>query len=83
MFLESELLLDEGTEFILEFTLPSVPRFIKAKGKVAWVTRPGIVGVDEDIIPGMGIKFVEISDEDRKKVEEFVDRKFKKLESTP
>ena len=83
MFLESDLLLDEGTEFTLEFTLPSVPRFIRAKGKVVWVTRPGIVGVDEEVTPGMGIKFIEISDEDRKKVEEFVEKKFRKAKFTP
>jgi len=75
IFLESDLLFDVGTEFLLEFTLPLHPGFIRAKGVVVWVTRPGVIGQERSDPPGMGIKFVEISDEDRKKLEEFIARK--------
>ncbi len=83
MFLESDLLLDEGTEFVLEFTLPTVSKFIKARGKVVWVSKPGIVGVNYESPAGMGVKFLEISEDDRKKVEEFIRKKLEKLDSIP
>ena len=78
MFLESELLLDEGTEFVFEFTLPSSPKFIRTKGKVVWVTRPGAVGVDINNPPGMGIEFVEISPDNEREVEAFIEKKLRK-----
>ena len=60
-FIRAELLLEQGEELELEFTVPGVPRLMHARARIAWVRRfpePPQQG-------GMGIEFLTMTEEDR------------------
>jgi hypothetical protein len=59
-FIRSDLLFEVGEELQLDFALPSGKR-IKTHGRVVRVARDS----GDDVIAGMGIKFVALSDADR------------------
>ena len=59
-FVRSDLLFEVGEELQLDFTLPD-GRAVRARGKVVRVARDS----GDDVIPGMGIQFVALSDADR------------------
>ena len=67
-FIRADLLLEQGEELALEFTVPGVPRAMRARGRVAWVrrfpeaTQPG----------GMGFEFVAMTEEDRAVLAEYL-----------
>jgi type IV pilus assembly protein PilZ len=70
LFLESHSLYPVGTSLRLEIKLPHHPDFpVCAAGEVVW-TRPKMERAV--LFPGMGIKFSQISDEDKERVIEFV-----------
>jgi uncharacterized protein (TIGR02266 family) len=67
-FLESELLLEVGTEIEVVFALPDRLRPVRARARVAWATRHDRAkGVS-----GMGVEFTDLSDDDRQSLAEFV-----------
>lgn len=66
-FLRSSLLFEVGEELSLEFSLPGGHR-IHARGRVVRVSRE----CDHGRVPGMGIAFVALADEDRAAVRAFV-----------
>jgi len=73
VFINTPRPLANDSEIEIEFVLPRADKKIRAKGKVKWaidqVDRPdGTPG----IIPGMGIKFIEISKEDIKKISSYL-----------
>ncbi len=70
LFVSTRKPLDVGTKLTLQFTIPDAAVPIKINGEVAWVTT---YDKASQLIPGMGIKFRELSDGDRKKLEEFID----------
>ena len=70
LFIEQFLPLAEGSETILEFSLPASRNRIKAKAKVAWV-RPKVI--ERICFPGMGLQFTDISDQDRAELLHFVE----------
>ncbi len=71
IFITSDLLLDVGEKLHLEFQLPGSSKPVVAEGTVVRVTRvPKIPG--KEFKPGMGVKFTKISDEDKKRLEEFL-----------
>lgn len=70
LFLSTYCLLTVGSEIDLEFTLPDGHE-IRVKGEVRWVREPRDL-VNSEVAPGMGIRFLALSDEDRTKIEEFV-----------
>jgi type IV pilus assembly protein PilZ len=61
-----------GTRFNLRFTLPISGNVITAEGVVVW-TNPYREG-EENLNPGMGIRFLHMSDEDITKLTDLVRR---------
>ena len=59
-FIRSDLLFEVGEELQLDFAMPD-GRQIRARGKVVRVARDS----GDDVIPGMGIQFVALTDADR------------------
>lgn len=58
-----------GAVVNLEFTLPDGHE-VKVKGEVRWVKDP--IDSDSDGSPGYGVKFEELSENDREAIEEFI-----------
>jgi uncharacterized protein (TIGR02266 family) len=67
-FLVSDLLLEPEETLLLEFRLPAEQAAIRAEAKVAWVRRFPKDGEQ----PGMGVRFVKMSPDDRAALEKFV-----------
>jgi uncharacterized protein (TIGR02266 family) len=65
-------LLPIGTYIELSFTLPSGHQ-IKVPGQVRWVRDPIIP--DENSSPGMGIMFEKLAIEDKKQIDDFIERR--------
>ncbi len=67
-FIRADLLLEQGEELALEFTVPGVPRPMRAHGRVAWVRR----FPDATQAGGMGFEFVAMTEEDRAVLAEYL-----------
>lgn len=63
--------LPKGTDTRLEFSLPASPKVITARAQVVW-NRKNFV--EKYLYPGMGIRFVEISGEDRAELIDFINQ---------
>lgn len=75
IFVKSSLLWKPGQSFNLSFTLPGFDKEIKVKGVVARSDdKYSIFTENDSSIPGMGIKFVDLSDEDRQIIKEFLSK---------
>ncbi len=73
IFVKSSLLWEPGQVFNLAFTLPGFDKEIKVKGVVARSDDKYSIFTETDSsIPGMGIKFIDLSDEDREIIKEFI-----------
>ena len=72
LFLETTKTLPIGATVLLSFTLPQCPRLITALGEVVW--SQGSRSRSSSLIPGMGIHFREISNEDEKLIAEYIKR---------
>ncbi len=70
LFIESTAPLRVGTDLTLEFALPDSPsEWMQAKGIVSWVCPKS----DQyTFSPGMGVRFIDISTEARRRIVEFV-----------
>jgi uncharacterized protein (TIGR02266 family) len=71
LFIDKFNPLPKGTDTHLEFSLPASQKIIAAQAKVVW-NRKNFV--EKYLYPGMGIKFTEISEEDRTEIMDFVNR---------
>ena len=76
-FIKTKKPLDEGTEFVFKLIVPKLPAPLAIRGEVRWVVREGSppppdVPADHD--PGMGIRFLYASDDERRAVEGVVER---------
>jgi hypothetical protein len=71
LFVEQLHPLNEGTEISLELYLPATRNVIPTKAKVVWTRRGFIQKVS---YPGMGLKFITISDRDRAELMQFVSK---------
>ena len=60
----------QGTEFVLRFNLPGDENAIQCRAVVVWSRQ---YHSESSPRSGMGIKFIEMTDEDAKRVREFVD----------
>ena len=73
IFVKSALLWEPGQVFNLSFTLPGTEKEIHVKGVVARSDDKYSIFTEKDSsIPGMGIKFVDLSDEDRLIIKDFI-----------
>ena len=70
-FIKTDRPLDIGTEFLFEFSLPSVGTTIKLTGKVQWIT--SLEEASEEQPAGMGIAFVFQDAESKKLIEQTVE----------
>ena len=76
-FIKTPKALKPGTEFIFKLTVPSVGEAISLTGRVMWVVREGEEPppqAPDATEPGMGIRFIYESDEERRKVHSTVER---------
>ncbi len=71
MFISTRSPLDIGTTIELVFHIPGREVPFRIIGEVAWVTP---YDRKSNLIPGMGIKFKNMKDEDRKAFEEFIEK---------
>ena len=67
-FISSDLLFELGEELDLEFTPPGTGRTIKVRARVVRVNRDD----DGDNVPGMGLQFIDLSEEDRSALADYV-----------
>ena len=68
-FFKSDLLLEQGEQLALEFRLPRQNKVIRAQARVAWVRR----FPKTDQLPGMGIEFSTMADEDRTVIAQYLE----------
>jgi type IV pilus assembly protein PilZ len=76
-FIKTKKPLDEGTEFVFKLVVPRLPAALAIRGEVRWVVREGQPpppDVPHDHDPGMGIRFLYSSDDERRAVEGVVER---------
>lgn len=75
VFIRSDHQLDPGTELLFKLHVPRLMEPLDLRGRVAWVR--GVDQATEAKRPGMGIRFIYHSDEERERLErtvEFLDR---------
>lgn len=76
LFVRSPILWEPGEKFELSFTLPGIGREIHARGEVARAEDKYLLFPDDagqDPVPGMGIRFLDISADDRELIRKFLD----------
>ncbi len=67
--------LEIDTEFMFKLTVPELMEPLSIRGRVKWIIAEEDAGVDpENPDPGMGIKFLYETEEDRLRVETTVER---------
>lgn len=71
MFISTRNPLAVGTEIELKFHIPGREVPFTIEGEVAWVTP---YDRKSNLIPGMGIRFKKISEEDRRAFESFIEK---------
>ncbi len=76
-FIKTKKPLDEGTEFVFKLIVPRLPAPLAIRGEVKWVVRDGEMpppDLPPEHEPGMGIRFIYASDDERRAVESVVER---------
>jgi type IV pilus assembly protein PilZ len=76
-FIRTKKPLDVGTVFVFRLTVPKLKEAIAIRGEVKWVKRegePSPPGVDEAHEPGMGIRFIYDTADERNAVEGTVEK---------
>ena len=76
-FIRTRKPLDVGTVFVFQLTVPRLREPIAIRGEVKWVKRegePSPPGVPEDHEPGMGIRFIYDSPQERAALEGAVEK---------
>ena len=72
IFIQTAEPLDQGETIELTFTLPDSKETLKAKGKVIWVQHP--LSTTPELTPGMGVQFDGFDTDQRKSLEQFIER---------
>jgi type IV pilus assembly protein PilZ len=72
VFIQTTKPLPTGSAIDLTFTIPDSKETLITKGTVIWVQSP--VADRKDLVPGMGVQFKGFSGEQRKLLEDFVQR---------
>lgn len=70
IFVVTDRLLPLGTKILVEFIIPPNDRKIKICGEVRWLRESNN---KSDTDPGMGLQFVDLSEEDRQALESFIE----------
>jgi uncharacterized protein (TIGR02266 family) len=72
LFVATHVLREVGSRLPLEFTLPGRSAPIRATGQVRWIR---IYSETSDAPPGMGLQFLDLSDEDKAAISHYVARR--------
>ena len=70
VFIESDLLYDEGEVIWFSFTLPGAME-IRTRGRVVWAKKE-VNEEDPEDRPGMGVEFMDLSDSERAALEGYL-----------
>ena len=76
-FIKTKKPLDIGTEFLFKLSVPNLTEPLALRGQVKWVMREGEPppeGVPADHEPGMGIRFIYDTPEERSQLEGAVEK---------
>ncbi len=79
MFISTKDPLKPGTGVSVEFVVPDIRVPIKVKGRVQW-TNDLQQAKYSNLIPGMGIELHSLSSDEQKKLNNFIDKLFLKLD---
>ena len=71
VFVETSMVLPEGTELTVKFKLPHTDTLIIAKAKVAWINSP-LELKESTFPPGMGLQFLDLSIKDMHAIQTYV-----------
>lgn len=63
-----------GTRLKLEFSLPDKGPPVCVEGEVRW-SRAYQPGGDDEVLPGIGLRFLNLSEEDKRRISLFVTRR--------
>jgi c-di-GMP-binding flagellar brake protein YcgR len=69
--------LNTGDILDLKFSLPGLKKFVVGKGRVVWINDCNVEGSKTDNVYEVGIEFVNIKEQDKNKIQEFVISKTK------
>lgn len=72
VFIESSMILPEGTEVTVKFNLPNSDTVIVTKARVAWVNDLSSLK-KPSLPPGMGLQFLDLSLQDLHSIRVFLD----------
>jgi type IV pilus assembly protein PilZ len=73
VFITTPRPLPTDTEIEVEFLLPKVSKKIRVKGKVKWsIDQNQMPNGKPGIVPGMGVKFIQISKESLKEILKYI-----------
>ncbi|MCM8801188.1 MAG: PilZ domain-containing protein [Candidatus Omnitrophica bacterium] len=61
---------EAGSILLFKFILPGLPRFIFTKGRIVWIKELSRLGKGK--VFELGVEFIEIKEEDKKRIEEYV-----------
>ena len=76
-FIRTKKPLEVGTVFVFQLAVPRLPEPIAIRGEVKWIKREGEAsppGVPEDHEPGMGIRFIYDTPDERERLEGAVEK---------
>ncbi|MDD1776434.1 MAG: TIGR02266 family protein, partial [Candidatus Methanomethylicus sp.] len=72
IFIETDMILPEGTELTVKFKLPHTDNLIVVKAKVAWINSP-LELKESTKSPGMGLQFLDLSIKDMHYIQTYLD----------
>jgi type IV pilus assembly protein PilZ len=76
-FIRTKKPLEVGTVFVFQLTVPKANETFSIRGEVKWCKRegePSPPGIEPDHEPGMGIRFIYDSEEQRSRLETVVEK---------
>ncbi len=72
VLIQTETLLPVGAELELIFKLPNSIKLIEVSGKVVWANEYQPEKAPDKLIPGMGVKFLNLDPESKKYIIDFI-----------
>ena len=73
VLIQTETLLPVGAELELIFKLPNSIKLIEVRGKVVWANKYDPDKAPDNLIPGMGVKFLDLDPEAKQYIDDFIE----------
>jgi uncharacterized protein (TIGR02266 family) len=73
VLIQTETLLPVGAELELIFKLPNSIKLIEVRGKVVWANKYDPDKAPDNLIPGMGVKFLDLDPESKQYIDDFIE----------